>query len=105
MRIKQIQPIRSFLLLVFFSVITLLSIKAEEISITGAFIQLNANNGGEGQAYWNDQMLRMRALGMDTVVVQYVAYDRFYHYPSSIKGVKPSPDDVIMKILNAAREF
>ncbi|MCF6314374.1 MAG: DUF4434 domain-containing protein, partial [Verrucomicrobiales bacterium] len=44
-------------------------------------------------------------LGMDTVVVQYVAYDRFYHYPSSIKGVKPSPDDVIMKILNAARKF
>lgn len=108
MKIKQTSKLlamRCFLLLVLLSIMISPSIRAEKISITGTFIQLNASTGKKAQAYWNDQMKGMSALGMDTVVVQYVAYDRYYHYPSLIKGVNPSQDDVIMKILNAAREF
>lgn len=73
--------------------------------ITGSFIQLNATNSKAGQEYWNGQLSEMAKLGMDTVVVQYVAYDRFYHYPTKIEGMVPAKKDVIMEVLNAARSL
>ena len=79
-------------------------VKAPAEGVTGAFLQLNEANSKAGQAYWNRQMTGMRELGMDTAIIQYVAYDRFYHYPTKIEGMFPANEDVIMQILNAARD-
>ena len=82
---------------------TVASAVAEEPRITGAFIQLNATNSKAGQRYWDEQLKGMSSLQMDTAIIQYVAYDRFYHYPTTISGMVPAKDDVVMQILNAAR--
>ncbi len=82
----------------------LVSPTAASPRITGAFIQLNASNSKAGQGYWNNQLSGMAKVGMDTAIIQYVAYDQFYHYPTEIGGMVPSKEDVIMQILNAARE-
>ena len=78
---------------------------AQTKRVTGAFVQLNAANGKAGQAYWNQQLAGMKKLGMDTAIIQYVAYDQFYHYPTKISGMVPAKDDVVMQILNAARSL
>jgi hypothetical protein len=44
----------------------------------------------------------MKNVGMDTVVVNYVAYDNFYFYPTSVPGGSPFAVDSIENILDAA---
>ena len=44
----------------------------------------------------------MKSVGMDTVVVNYVAYDKFYFYPTSVSGGMPFSIDSIENILDAA---
>jgi len=44
----------------------------------------------------------MSAVGMDTVIIQYVAFNNSYFYPTSIPGATPSGTDSIERILDAA---
>ena len=80
------------------------SVAAEQPRFTGAFLQLNAANGKAGQRYWEETFKGMNSLQMDTAIIQYVAYDQFYHYPTKIVGMVPAKEDVVMQILNAARD-
>ncbi len=95
---------KKYFLAIFLTFFFITPAVAQPRTVTGAFLQLNATNSKAGQAYWNRQIVGMKKLGMDTAIIQYVAYDRFYHYPTKIKGMVPAKDDVIMQILNAARE-
>jgi hypothetical protein len=72
--------------------------------VTGAFIQLASSSAGKGSPWWNDQLAAMRAIGFDTLIVQYVAHDRRSYYPSRIEGIQPSEEDTIQFILDAASE-
>ena len=97
--LKASQPVLVLLL----SLFGVSATAGEERRITGAFIQLNAVNSRSGQGYWNEQLEGMKALGMDTAIIQYVAYDHVYHYPTKLRGMIPARADVVMQLLNAAR--
>ncbi len=71
--------------------------------VTGAFLQLTPANASNDQATWDSQLEAMRAIGMDTLVVQYVASDDDYYYPTTIGGAKSSPVDVVRHVLDSAR--
>ncbi len=89
----------------FFILVSFTTVGAQPRGVTGAFLQLNETNSKAGQIYWNRQLAGMKKLGMDTAILQYVAYDRYYHYPTKIEGMIPSRTDVVMQILNAARDL
>jgi hypothetical protein len=69
---------------------------------TGAFIQLHAGFASKSAAWWQAELGAMKNVGMDTVVVNYVAYDNFYFYPTSVRGASPFAIDSIENILDAA---
>ena len=77
---------------------------ADAPRVSGAFLQLNQSNAKAGQPYWDRQLSGMNELGMDTAIIQYVAYDQFCHYPTEVAGMVASDADVVMQILNAARD-
>lgn len=69
---------------------------------TGAFIQLNNGLANKSVAWWQTELASMKAIGMDTVVVQYVGYGNSYFYPTSVPGANPFAVDSIERILAAA---
>ena len=69
---------------------------------TGAFIQLHAGFASNTPAWWQTELGSMKSIGMDTVVINYVAYDKFYFYPTSVPGGMPFAVDSIENILDAA---
>jgi uncharacterized protein DUF4434 len=69
---------------------------------TGAFIQLHAGFASKSAAWWQAELSAMKNVGMDTVVVNYVAYDNFYFYPTSVPGGSPFAVDAIENVLDAA---
>ncbi len=71
--------------------------------VTGAFLQLTPANAASVQARWDRQFEAMKAIGMDTLVVQYVASDDDYHYPTKIDGAKSRPVDVVQHVLDSAQ--
>jgi hypothetical protein len=72
--------------------------------VTGAFVQLDTSLAGKSSAWWQSELNAMAAIGMDTVIVQYVALDNTYYYPTSISGGTPFGTDSIERILDAADE-
>jgi len=54
----------------------------EESVITGSFVQLNGQLASFSEEEWKTELGYMKAIGMDTVVVQYSAYGNRYYYPS-----------------------
>ncbi|MEX2170923.1 MAG: DUF4434 domain-containing protein [Pirellulales bacterium] len=69
---------------------------------TGAFIQVHAGFASNSAAWWQAELASMKRIGMDTVVVNYVAYDNFYFYPTSVPGGSPFAVDSIERIMDAA---
>jgi Domain of unknown function (DUF4434)/Domain of unknown function (DUF5109) len=69
---------------------------------TGAFVQLHSGFASKSAGWWQAELGAMKSVGMDTVVVNYVAYDNFYFYPTSIPGGSPFAVDAIENILDAA---
>ncbi|MEX2310363.1 MAG: DUF4434 domain-containing protein [Pirellulales bacterium] len=69
---------------------------------TGAFIQLHSGFASMSAAWWQTELGAMKNIGMDTVVVNYVAYDNFYFYPTSVPGGSPFAVDSIERIMDAA---
>ncbi len=72
--------------------------------VTGCFIQLSGLNATKSAAWWQGQFQAMQEIGFDTVVVQYVAYDKIYFYPTKIPEQNPSEIDAIQFILDAAEK-
>ncbi|MEX2310362.1 MAG: DUF4434 domain-containing protein [Pirellulales bacterium] len=70
---------------------------------TGAFIQIRrlAENSA---SWWRAELALMKRIGMDTLVVNYVARDNVYFYPTSVSGGVPGAVDSIENILDAADE-
>lgn len=52
-------------------------------SVTGGFVQLTNSNALNGNAWWKAQVQEMAGLGMDTLVVQYSAFDGVAFYPQN----------------------
>jgi len=69
---------------------------------TGAFIQVNGSLASQSPMWWQAELGAMKTVGMDTVVVNYVAYDNFYFYPTSVSGGQPFVIDSIENIMDAA---
>ena len=69
---------------------------------TGAFIQVNGSLASHSPVWWQAELGAMKTVGMDTVVVNYVAYDNFYYYPTSVPGGQPFAIDSIENIMDAA---
>jgi len=69
---------------------------------TGAFIQVNSSLASHSPMWWQAELEAMKAVGMDTVVVNFVAYDNFYFYPTSVSGGQPFVTDSIENIMDAA---
>ena len=53
-------------------------------------------------SWWQNELGAMKTIGMDTVVVNYVAYDQSYFYPTSVPGGSPFGIDSIKRIMDAA---
>ena len=53
---------------------------------TGAFVQLNYSLAAKSSTWWNTELSAMRSIGIDTVIVQYVAYNQAYFYPTGVAG-------------------
>ncbi len=70
--------------------------------VTGAFVQLNNSLASKSAAWWQTELGFMKSIGMDTVIVQYVAYNNSYYYPTSVSGGAPFGTDSIERILDAA---
>jgi len=68
---------------------------------TGAFIQIR-KLVAKSAAWWRTELALMKRIGMDTVVVNFVARDRYYYYPTNIAGGLPGRVDSIENILDAA---
>jgi len=69
---------------------------------TGAFIQLHSGFASMSASWWQNELGAMKTIGMDTVVVNYVAYDQSYFYPTSVPGGSPFGIDSIKRIMDAA---
>ncbi len=72
---------------------------------TGSFIQLNNSFAGRSPSWWQTELGAMNAVGMDTLVIQYVAFDNNYYYPTSVPGGSPQAVDSISRILTAADTY
>lgn len=69
---------------------------------TGAFVQLNYGLASKTAAWWQTELGSMKSIGMDTVIVQYVAYNQSYYYPTNVAGGTPYAVDSVERILDAA---
>jgi Domain of unknown function (DUF4434) len=74
----------------------------EKPLVTGAFIQMTEGLAAAKKAWWQDQLAAMKAVGMDTVIIQYVGYGDQYFYPTQVDGAVPMRDDPLEHILAAA---
>lgn len=72
--------------------------------VTGAFIQLNETSASAEKTWWQGQLAAMKAVGMDTVIIQYVGYGDQYFYPTNVEGAVPTEIDSLEHILSAADE-
>jgi len=70
--------------------------------VTGAFVQLTQASASAEKTWWQDQLAAMKAVGMDTLVIQYVGYGDQYFYPTQVHGAVPIQTDPLEYILAAA---
>lgn len=64
--------------------------------VTGAFVQLNDRLALKDDTWWQAELSSMKSIGMDTFIVQYVAFGKKYFYPTSIAD-HPSKTDSIQR--------
>lgn len=68
--------------------------------ITGAFIQLDGQLSIFSEVQWKTELGFMKAVGMDTVVIQYSAYGERYYYPSKyMKTTELGQDESLAELL------
>ena len=68
---------------------------------TGAFIQIK-RLAANSASWWQTELGSMKRIGMDTVVVNYVARGNLYYYPTIVPGGTPLAVDSIENIMDAA---
>lgn len=72
--------------------------------VTGAFLQFDEGNVANSAVQWQAELAAMRVIGMDVVVVQYLASDDRYFYPTSESGVETTRSDAVRTLLRAAED-
>ena len=73
-----------------------------QAQVTGAFIQMSSSTASAEPAWWQEQLNAMAAIGMDTLVVQYVAHNEDSYYPTHVAGLQANESDSIAMILASA---
>jgi len=68
--------------------------------ISGSFIQLNGQLASFSEGQWEEELGYMKAIGMDTVIVQYSVYGDHYYYSSkyAAKASGPGLDESINEL-------
>jgi hypothetical protein len=70
--------------------------------VTGVFIQLTRDNATQNQVEWDRQLRAMAAIGMDTLIVQYVATDHRCYYRTESNGANSSNVGSVRRLLDSA---
>ncbi len=84
-----------------FTVFSLFLFGGESKMLSGAFFQLGNRLNSMNDSQWQKELQEFKDLGMDTVIVQYSAYNDFYYFPSEYDEIEDGslPDESLVEIV------
>jgi len=87
--------------LLILSILSLVAFGSDSMKLTGAFFQLGNRMMTMGADEWDEELSEFGNLGMDTIIVQYSAYNDVYYFPSKYEDVEDGslPDEALIDVV------
>ncbi len=87
--------------LLILSIISMTAFGSGLMNISGAFFQLGNRMMAMGADEWDEEISEFSDLGMDTIIVQYSAYNDVYYYPSKYEDIEDGslPDESLIDVV------
>lgn len=85
----RLAPIRALLVASLLAGASQVSAQTEPL-LSGTFVQLNGQLAGMDEAAWLQELDHMRAIGMDTLIIQYSRYGEVSYFPTAAETAAPT---------------
>jgi len=87
--------------LLILSILSIVAFGSDAMKLSGAFFQLGNRMMTMEANDWDEELSKFKDLGMDTIIVQYSAYNDVYYYPSMYEDIEDGslPDESLIDVV------